>query len=93
VRRRGSRRYVVRRRVSRTGVGSATALSRGYRGARCIRLAGRRLGTQASEDSDHDKVGAYIERGAARVEGMLGERKMRKQQANEDGGRSMHIRG
>ena len=51
------------------------------------------MGTQASEDSDHDKVGAYIERGAARVEGMLGERKMRKQQANEDGGRSMHIRG
>ena len=54
------------------------------------------MGTQTSKDGGHDKVGACVERGLVRVEfviRLLGERKMRKQQANEDGGRSMHIRG
>jgi hypothetical protein len=42
-------------------VGSVVAPAHGYRGARCIRLAGRRLGTQASEDGERDKVGAYVD--------------------------------
>jgi hypothetical protein len=65
-------------------------------GARCIRLAGRRLGTHASEDGEPGKVVACVERGLARVEGairVLGEHKMRRQQAGEDGGRGMHGHG
>jgi hypothetical protein len=54
----------VRCGVLRTDVGSATAPARGYRGARCIRLVGVRLGTQASEEGGCDKIGACVERGA-----------------------------
>jgi hypothetical protein len=51
------------------------------------------LGTHASEDGRHDKVGACVECGLPMVEGtirLLGERKMRRQQADEDGGHDMH---
>jgi hypothetical protein len=96
VRRRGSRHYVVRRRVSNQDVGSVAAPARGYHGARCIRLAGQRFGTQASKDGGRDKVVACVERGLVRVEGairLLGERKMRRQRVGENGGRGMHGRG
>jgi transcription antitermination factor NusA-like protein len=61
-----------------------------------IRLPGRRLGTQTSKDGGHDKVGACVERGLVRVEGvirLLGERKMRRQRVGENGGCGMHGRG
>jgi hypothetical protein len=34
------------------------------------------LGTQASEDDGHDKVGACIKHGMARVEGAISEREI-----------------
>jgi hypothetical protein len=49
--------------------------------------------TQASEDDGSDKVVACVERRLVRVEGairLLGEHKMRRQRAGEDGGRGMH---
>ena len=54
------------------------------------------MGTQASKDGRRDKVSTCVERGLARVEGairLLGERKMRRQRADEDGGHDMHGRG
>jgi hypothetical protein len=81
--------------VQEHDVGSATAPARGYRGASCIRLVGRRLGTQASQDGWRDKVGTCVERGLTRVEGairLLRERKMRRQRVDKVGGRGMHGR-
>jgi hypothetical protein len=96
VRRSSSRWYVVRRRGQDQDVGSVAAPSHSYRGTRCIRVAGRRLGTQASEDGGRDKVSACVKCGLARVEGairLLGERKMRRQRVGEDGSRGMLGRG
>jgi hypothetical protein len=54
------------------------------------------LGTQTSKDGGHDKVGACVERGLVKVEGvirLLGERKMRRQRVGENGGCGMHGHG